>query len=313
MRRLLIVFLCLLMVSGLPVVKAVQEENNETMEEFPDESVLGDDLEEDVVVEDERVGEEEGVGVDDEEIGGGGEGEDVVEEARGLDEGVIVDETEEGEEITVNGDGVIEIVNEDGEVVVISEEEVEVIGDVDVDIDEVNIGPGGVEIIRESTSERGGSNYLLKKITNKEIIVADGEEYITIKVGKEGLSTTDSDKKIVVEYADSGIDETKIKIGDKTGIIYIKTDKGSVELKVLPHEVVKDALKGKKTEVNKIKFKWRDDGKVLYYVVEVVKSEKALGLFPVKITEFRYYDVTDGKLVKTEKSWWQKFVDLISF
>ena len=127
---------------------------------------------------------------------------------------------------------------------------------------------------------------------------------MTLKVNNNGFELEKEGVKTETEFP--------LIVNKNSGTIMVTTPNGTKALNTTPNEVVSKALQEQavsKIEDNIITEK--DD--LPTYKIEGYKSEKLLGIIPVKIPVTVYYSIQDGSLIGTETDLITKIKDILSF
>lgn len=192
-----------------------------------------------------------------------------------------------------------------GNVIEIDNEKIAISND---DIESIILGE--LPVVVESEEPDLTTGY--KEVKDNSIVFDDNGSEVKVNIGAKGVKVSDKLGSVIVYYADSGIETSEIKIGDKSGAIYLSTDFGEVKIGVLPLKIVREMV-NQDTRVERSEFKWSADAEVLNYAISGQKRQRILWIIPVEIAVVNLYNVENGQLMGINKSGWHTFLDAIAF
>ncbi len=184
---------------------------------------------------------------------------------------------------------------------------------VDIDFDDEEEGFLGLgDVIMLEEEEGVESDLKMKEITEDSIVFEENEKEVVVQMGVDGVKVSDNLGSVIAYYAESGIETSDIKIGDKSGMIYLDTDFGQVKIGALPLRLVREVV-NKGVKIERVEFEWDVNGEKLNYMINGIKTQRLLWIIPISIDETHVMSVEDGALLKVNKSVWHSFLDMISF
>lgn len=216
-----------------------------------------------------------------------------------IDENSIYAESDDG---TFQANDVV--VNEDGSVVM-NDVNIKLNND---EIDSINIGELGVVVEEEGVI----SDLVFKEAKDNELIFEQEGNEVRVNIGLKGIKVSDNLGSVIVYYGESGIETSGIKIGDKSGAIYLESDFGQVKMGTLPLQMVRETV-NRGVKIERVEFRWELAGESLDYAINGLKKQRVLWIIPVFIDETYLYNVENGQLVRVDKNMWHSILDIIAF
>ena len=185
---------------------------------------------------------------------------------------------------------------------------------VSVDADDIGgISTEGLGFYSESEVEAADTKISFVRMKDNNVVVNNNGQECSLSVGVQAVKSSCPDNSVIVYYAESGIESSDMRIGNKSKGLYLKTDFGQVKINNLPNGIYQNTVVGRGHEVERVEFGWDSAGQQLMYIFKIKKQVKLLGLIPVTVVVSEHFDVVSGARTVEDKTWRNRILDWLSF
>lgn len=151
----------------------------------------------------------------------------------------------------------------------------------------------------------------------QRVVLNEEKHELIVRAGDESRIRirTLRDNFVISRDGINALSKFPISIDDATGLIYIQTPAGDIQLNSMPDTIVAKARASDDLDVvNGVSLDTETDETTnVEYVVTGTKSEKLLGLFTLKIPSRLSFDAKTGNFLTNDQGFVTRIVDLFSF